>query len=511
MTRGRLAVLAAAGAGLVLLFAAYLRLSRTVVVGSDGGTIALQAWDMLHGNVLLRGWTMSDVSFYPTELPQYTLLERLIGLSPEVVHVAGALTYTIVVLLAAWLAKGRATGPEGVTRALIAAGIMLAPAPGFGSSTLLLSPDHFGSTVPVLLAWLVVDRCRPRSYVPLAAGILLAWGVVADPLVDVTGVVPMVLVCAVRAVQRVRRREPWVYQASIAMAAVTAAAGAAIVLALIRAAGGFVVSPVPAGFAGIAALPHHLFLAGQGLLLLSGASFIRGQPVNMLFSVLHLVGAAMVAVAFGVAVRRFLRGDEFLEPALALAIALNVALYVAGRYPTDPLSTREISAVLPLGAVLAGRTLAARVLRTRLVPLLSVVLAGYALTLGVYASQPPVPALHQDLADWLVAHHLQSGLASSYWLANITTVDSGGRARVVQVSTAGGVVARPGRWETRGSWYQPGANQADFLVTDATPGSVAWRSAVAAARGTFGLPTHIRRYRQYTIITWKQNVLPFLN
>ena len=42
-------------------------------VNADGASNALQAWDMLHGNLLLHGWWLSDVSFYTTELPQYTL------------------------------------------------------------------------------------------------------------------------------------------------------------------------------------------------------------------------------------------------------------------------------------------------------------------------------------------------------------------------------------------------------------------------------------------------------
>jgi hypothetical protein len=500
-----------------------------VVVGSDGGTIALQAWDMLHGNVLLHDWAMSDVSFYPTELPEYTLVERLNGFSPEVVHIAGALTYTILVLLAGLVAKGRATGREAVVRVLIAAGIMLAPAPGFGSSTLLLSPDHFGSTVPVLLAWLVVDQCPPRWWVPAAAGAILAWGVLADPLVQVTGVAPMVVVCGIRASQRARAGRAWWFELSLALAAIAAVGVAAVVSALLRAAGGFFVSPVQTGFAGFAAIPHNASLAAQGLLLLFGASFVTGQPVNMLFSVLHLVGVGMVGVAFGVAVWRFFRRDELLIPALAVAIALNIALYVAGRYPTDLLSTREISAVLPLGAALAGQVLAGpvlRLLRTRqngvrwLGPVLCAVLACYGLSLAVYSSRPPVPALHQDLADWLVAHHLSSGLAPTYWLANSLTLDSGGQARVIQVSVVqvgvsqagatAGRVTRPAWWETSSQWYEPATNGADFLVTDAAPGSAAWQSAVAAARETFGPPVSFRRYRQYTIIIWHRNVLSVL-
>src|SRR5579859_7313207 len=61
-------------AGLAL-FAAYLLQARTIPVNSDGGSFALQAWDMLHGNVLLHGWTTADLTFYTTELPQYALVE----------------------------------------------------------------------------------------------------------------------------------------------------------------------------------------------------------------------------------------------------------------------------------------------------------------------------------------------------------------------------------------------------------------------------------------------------
>ena len=89
-------------------FAVYLRLARTRAVNSDGASQALQAWDMLHGNPLLRGWTLTDVSFYTTELPQYMLVELVRGLGQDVVHVAAAMTYTLAVQSAALLAKGSA-------------------------------------------------------------------------------------------------------------------------------------------------------------------------------------------------------------------------------------------------------------------------------------------------------------------------------------------------------------------------------------------------------------------
>ena len=71
----------------------------TQLVTPDAASNALQAWDMLHGNVLLRGWTVSDVSFCITELPEYLVLDMVCGPGPDVVHVASAFTYTLLVLL----------------------------------------------------------------------------------------------------------------------------------------------------------------------------------------------------------------------------------------------------------------------------------------------------------------------------------------------------------------------------------------------------------------------------
>src|SRR6201996_3579540 len=113
--RGTMAwALGTALAGIVL-FDCYLGQSRTVPVGSDGASQALQAWDLLHGNPLLHGWWVTGVSFYTTELPQYALIELARGLTADVIHVAGAMTYALLVLAAALLARGRTTGREGAT------------------------------------------------------------------------------------------------------------------------------------------------------------------------------------------------------------------------------------------------------------------------------------------------------------------------------------------------------------------------------------------------------------
>jgi len=197
--------------GALLLFC-YLRIAGGTEVNADADGLVLQASDMLHGNWLLHNWWDTDVSFITTELPQYVVVTKVAGLRPEVVHISAALTYTALVLLAAFVARGRARGAEGVVRALLAAGIMLAPQPVWTTPVLLGSPDHVGTAVPLLLLLLLLDRAPPRRArarwffpagigVCVAAAALLATVIVGDPLAEVVGVVPLVIACLLGAVR----------------------------------------------------------------------------------------------------------------------------------------------------------------------------------------------------------------------------------------------------------------------------------------------------------------------
>jgi hypothetical protein len=499
-------------AGLAL-FAAYLRQAQTVPVNSDGGSFALQAWDMLHGNVLLRGWTTADLTFYTTELPQYALVELAHGLNADVIHIAGAMSYTLLVLGAALLARGRTTGREGVVRMLIAGGIMLAPSLGTGTHTLLSSADHTGTQVPMLVIWLILDRARPRYWIPVLVAVLLAWVQVGDPLVLYEGVVPLVLVCVIRMYRRRGSvQENW-YELSLAAGAIVSAGVAWLALKLIHQLGGFVVRPPSAALAHVAHLPANVWVAVQSVLVLFGADFSGQQNgAHIGIAVVHLAGVALAAWAAGRALRRFGTQDLVVQ-VLTAALVLLLVAYVLRGTPNVVGSAHEIAGVLPIGAVLAGRLLAGTLARGR------VLILALALVLGCYAGIEVHNAVQQRPADpnaqvaaWLQAHHLTYGLGD-YWNANAITLDSGNQVQVRYVSRVGDtLMVRP--WETKNSWYDRTQHDATFLVTPGpakacSPGTPAgWQ---AAAKATFGPPSGTYRVDGFTVLVWHHNLLGHLS
>jgi hypothetical protein len=510
--RPAVVVLAAAG-----LFTLYWRQSRSMPVTSDGAGNVLQAWAMLHGNLLLHGWRVSDVSFYTTELPQYALIESVLGLGAWVVHVGASMTYTLLVLLVALSAKGRA----GWARALLAAGIMVAPQLS-ATQILLLAPDHTGTAVPVLVTWLIIDRVTPdrwqaaRWVVPLAVFALLTLTMVADSIVLITCIAPLVLVCVLRACPGLIRRgqrpaRRW-YELSLAGAAAVAGGLGSAAPRLTTALGGYRQGPVEMETA-VTALRHQAWVTFQGVLELFGANVFDARPaIEAVFAWSHLVGVVLVICALGLAFGRLFRSRELLIPVLAVAIVVNVATYMFSLHALDIMGAREIAAVLPLGAVLAGRMLADPLLNLVqaprgpgrwLRPAFGVVAAGYLGTLAYSAAQPSVPPANQPLAGWLLAHGLTDGLAG-YWQADSTTLASGGRVQVSGVTVAPDGELVPYEWETDDASYNPSLHDATFMVAG---GPAQLPLAQSAALRAFGRPRRIYRHDGYTIMVWDTNLL----
>jgi hypothetical protein len=553
--------------GALLMFC-YLRTAGTVPLLSDGAGNALQAWQMLHGNVLLHGWWATDVSFYTTELPELTLIEVFTGLRPEVVHIGVALTYTILVLLAAYAARGRARGPEGAVRALIAGGIMLAPQPGAATWILQSSPDHVGTAVPVLIVLLVLDRAPRRCgtisrwYVPVLTAVLLAWGIVGDPLVEVIGSAALAVACLVRIVPRVRNLRAAGYELALLGAA-------AVSLVLARAAdwliphlGGFGVTAARQAILAPPVVTGNLPLGWQSVLAIFGADYPDASGArDTAFAFVHLAGVALVLAAAVVAVwqlvRRLFRpppavggvvprgvvsggavpggvvpggavfggagggggsparDDALMADVLVIASVANVAAFLLVFRLQNIYTAHEIGPVLTFGAVLAGRIFGGPLVRAgswktgsprwrragRVAQgAAAALLVCYAVMLGSAADRSQPPPDNVSLAAWLTGHGLRHGLAA-YWQGNDVRLETSDRVQLLTVVPGRGGLT-PRRWESQLALFDPATHTANFVVV-VPGGRVTQQEAVAV----FGSPARVYRQPGFTVLVWNKNLL----
>ncbi|MGH3402961.1 MAG: hypothetical protein ACRDRJ_10740 [Streptosporangiaceae bacterium] len=490
----------------ILLYTAYLAQSRTIPATSESGGQALQAWNMLHGNFLLSGWTMSDVSFYTTELPEYMLVEWIHGLNSDTVHVAAALSYTLIVLLGGLLArggpKGRATGREGLIRFFIAAGIMLAP-PLTNTSLLLGNPDHTGTHAPLLLIFLVLDRAPRKWWTPVLITIMLTWAQMADTLVLYEAAIPIALAGLLRAN---RRRGPlagnW-FDLSLTVGAAISAVAAKHILTLIKDSGGFIVKNPNVRFTTVKALPQGIFTDFARMLDVFGAKFF-GMKVgsDATDTLLKLIGVALVIWAVAAALRRLYRADaDLIVQVLSIGFVILLAAYVLGTKNDE----NEIVGLLPLGAVLAGRVLTAPIIRNKLVPALAIVLVIYAGMLGSNALRPAHQGRAAEFGAWLNAHHLVYGLGN-FWNSTNTTVSSGGQVRVRPVRTFEDRIVTT-LSESSGEWYDAHHHYANFIVSSRWWTCKGVCVGLHSVRQSFGPPAVTYSFRDWRILVYNKNLL----
>jgi hypothetical protein len=472
--------------------------------------MVLQGWDMMHGNVLLHGWFVADVSFSTFEIPIDGLVAVVHGLGPDVAHITAAIVYTLLVLSAALLARGTARGAEGIVRAVLAGGILVAPGYIPGTHVLLLAPDHTGIGVPILLTLLFIDRARERWWAVAGTVLLLVWAQVDDPLATYAAAVPIALVCLVRAaLPLVRRRRPGWYDLGLAAAAVVSVGLTRLAVHGISAAGGYqmhalkVRQSIPVSVWG-----EQVKLTVQNVLILFGADFWEQRTeLRTAIAVLHLAGFLLALAGLLAGIACLFRSADRITQVLTVG---TLVVLVAATFATHMVllqSAHQIAVVLPFGAVLAGRTVGSwlarrRLSRLALTPVLTAVLAGYLAALGWAAAQPKQQAETQQLADWLVAHHLTGGLAK-YWAASSTTLSSGGQVLVAPTADLG---KQPYTWVAKGSWYDPAASRATFVVAVPGPGN-AYAFPEAGVRQAFGKPAREYRVGHYVIMVWDKNLL----
>lgn len=502
-TGGLLAVASAAAGGILLLL--YDRLSETASLTADSANAVLQGRSMAGGNVLLSGWTLSGASFYATDLPFYAAFAAIGGLSPDVAHEVGAAIYTLLVLAACFLARGRARGLAGLGRMAVTLVLLLAPAPGEAVQLLLLGPFHAGTTLALILALLVLDAAGDRPLGAVAVGALLTLAVLSDALALYVGVLPIVAVIVLSVWTRSSSRRS---DLALLAAAVLSIPASLLLGGGIGVLGGFATVPLQASFAPVEDLPKNAALALEGVLLLFGANFF-GRPLASpatLGILTHLAGVAFVLATCRWTVQAWRRGQEAdqVSHVLLVAMALDVAAYLFSNQAIDLMTSRYLIPFLAFGAVLAGRVGADRLWDRRLRGAAAAVGLVYLVSFGASLRTPPAPSSDAELVAFLARHHLHYGVAA-YWQASTVTVESGGRVRVRAVR-AGPPRASAYLWEAEGSWYDPGrpGNDARFVLRDTWDSRSVDRSAIVAS---FGRPSQEYWFGRYDVLVWDHNLL----
>ena len=208
--------------GLILLHAAYIFLTfLQVPLNSDHANQVLQAADILKGNILLKGWNLTGVSFYLSELPFYDFGTALRGVDTWAYLIAASLMVICLSLLG-FLLSFNNHQRNGLEKALIYLTLT-----GFPTITWLgYLRGHCAIFIYLCLLLLIIERIfretgesskqeRSKSNTSQeihnsgktsaalwgVLGLLTAFGCMSDMQLLIIGILPILLFCGINLLQ----------------------------------------------------------------------------------------------------------------------------------------------------------------------------------------------------------------------------------------------------------------------------------------------------------------------
>lgn len=483
---------------------------HSYVADSDGATVVLQGWTILHGHVLLKGWTLSLDPFWTIDALWYTVAVAFVGITPSLMYAVPAAMATACIVLGIVMAT---EGQRG--RAALLAAVPVVAILGFPTQALaiflLRGPLHVGTVCWCLVAFLALRRGSRAGYA--VAVLFLALGLLGDLQTLPLGVAPVFLAGITGALRTrmVRTGAPLV------ATAVASVVVAEVVRKIAEAIGSYTVTGNPRA-------PLHQMLlnvrhgAHEAIVLLGFSGDYFGTAREPLWlSYLHVISvivvlgaaaAALVALVWGivrgrttvvgVAGREAWRLDDLL---VFGGIASCVTFVVAAFTPT-PQFARYLTAAVIFGAILAGRivgrlagTVRSEALLRALVAVALAVTCAYASAVALDIDQPRPSSGPELVAKWLAHHHLHHGVGA-YWSASVVTVESGGSVDVRPVVDHGGRLVRYDRVSSA-AWYR---HRVNFLIFQ--PGAPWGGVDNASGVATFGPPSRTYNPYGYRVLVW---------
>jgi hypothetical protein len=502
------------------VFAFFVQISYGGRIDSDGANSALQAWDLIHGHLLLRGWDFGDATFYTFELPVNGITQLIFGLGPRAAHVASALVYFIIAACAVALAAGGARGAGRAARAAVVVVVMAVPLLTIMTTwTLVEEPDHPGTSVFMLISALLIDqvagRLQGRRWVAPLVCVILAAGQLGDATVLYVGVPAIVLACGYR---MLAQRQIRCADAAMVIAAIVSVPLEMAARAIITHLGGYQEVSPKTTLAPPGQWAHNVVVLLGVLRSLYGATATAQTRLGVGAAVLGTVGLLAAAAGFVLVLARWRRSSRA-EHLLVLVIILNLGVYLISKGAQAD-GYREIAAVLPCGAALAARAVVPATFRqaSRAVAIAVVAALVALVPLSGAATRPHAgPALGPAPGDgastatapltaWLEAHQVTYALAG-YWSASVVTLQSGDRVQVraitlVPRADGTGYDIHVPYWETNSQWYDSSEHDARYVIAQT---SGPW--SPATYERFFGQPAATYQVPGFVVLEYPENLL----
>ena len=446
---------------IILIHSVYLYLTfLRVPLNSDHANQVLQAADILSGNFFLKGWNLTGVSFYLSEIPFYILGSAIAGIDTYAYHIAAAVMIICLSFLGYMLAfKNHRTA--SIQKLLLYLAIT-----GFPTLNWLgYLRGHCAIFIYFCLLLLILDRIlkdeNPHPALWISFGLLTACGCMSDMQLLIIGILPIILFCGINLLQNQPKfsTKRCIWLAGIAVCGT----GLGMLLdSLLMKLGGINKNSFldTRKFLDIDSLREKFLLLGKGILNVFRADLPDGQwSIHNILTVGIATLVLMLMLYFIILILlRYLKQGEGDPVSIVCTLSVTVMCIICfftDIYTSED-SARYISYLPFAAAILICRSLEPKLTEFRPLPCLISFLAAGA-CLFIWPTFERIQTPQDRLAGILAKNGLTDGYAD-FWNASHTTVASGNTVRVRAIRGQVPELGKPDymemqNWFCKTEWY----------------------------------------------------------
>ena len=494
---------------ILLLHSAYIFLSFfRIPLNSDHASQVLQAADILNGNILLRGWNLTGVSFYLSELPFYVIGTAVRGVD-TFAYIIAAAAMVICLSMTGYRAAFKDHHSASLEKTLLYLGLTGIPT----LSWLGYLRGHCAIFIYFFLLLIITNRILRSDETSggqlLCFGILTACGCMSDMQLLIIGIIPIILFCGTDLLRNEHRfdkeKSVWI------LGTAAAGTGTGMVMdSFLMKLGGINKNAFldTRKFVNMDALGEKILLLGKGILTVFRADFSASGPT--LRETGSLITAAVIILITVILIFKTLRSylKEGSGDSVSIILSFSLLLMVIICFFTD-IYTSEDSARYIAYMPFAAGVLICRELESRARQLKAGFCVPVFLLVLILFFQPPVFHRIETPQDRLAVFLQQNGLSDGYadfWNASHTTVAANGNVRVRAIRGRVPELGRPEslemqNWFCKTEWYQTSPH--NFIVFD---GSGYLHISEDVVTALLGAPDRILETDEYRIFLYDRDL-----
>lgn len=470
----------------VLLCFIYLQITSGIIASSDGASGLLEGRDLAAGNILLRGWSLSTVSFYFTDLIWYASATLLAGYGGWQSSLLPSIMLAILSVFAIYLAVK--DGKKNLWPIVIGFA-----APGaFAALNTLMPVIHIGTYIYILGCFMLADRYANRGGVGCLAALvaLLAVTLFSDDISSYLAVVPLCLSYGYAAYQRKSAKH-----AGVVAMAILSYLLAKLIAAGFDALGGFYLPGIPSPtFVNFDDIGNNLYLFTKGIILYFNADIFGKSPASKqaVFYLINLFGMLLFFLNLALVAKKIKRLSP-LDIALGLAALIMIPAYLTSNRPIDVFAVRYLVPVFIFGAIFIARNIEMNAKLSYLLTAVFIIAAAGSWRVEPVRSNPD--EIVNQLKDAIRNNHLQRGYAT-FWYASSVSIDGDISIAPVEIDQNTRKISAS-RWLSHERWYTRGG---DFFIADSP-------EMAELIKSHYGDPVRVIAVNEKSLLIYQRNIV----